>query len=93
MTAIEALRPGTRHPPSDGAHRLAWWLAWQDEPADRLAEAGVSSVLCQRLLTGEVEPADELAATIAAVTGGAVRPEDWRRGGPLGWTDEPYERN
>lgn len=79
MTALAALRPGTRHPSSDGAHRLAWWLGEDEWRHDQLADAGAGSVFVARLLTGEVEPAEEMAATIAAVTAGAVRPADWLR--------------
>lgn len=85
----------TKHPPSDGAHRLAWWLApLEDAGFEHLcAHADLSFALIDRLLSGEVEPSDELAAVIARETEGAVLPEDWTRGGPLGWLDKPFDRN
>jgi hypothetical protein len=90
MSALVA--PATGHPPSDGAHRLAWWLAEDAARPARLELAGVSPTFAERLLTGEAEPIDMVAEQIAAVTGGAVRPDDWMRGGPLGWTERPYAR-
>lgn len=90
MTAAPA--PTGQHPPSDGAHRLAWWLADIDARLTWRVHDAVGDLLT-RLLTGEVEPSDELAADFAELTGGAVRPEDWTRGGPLGWADRPYARD
>lgn len=84
----------TRHPPSNGAHRLAWWLArLGDAGFEHLAQDGLLSFdLIDRLLSGEVEPSDEIASVIARETEGAVLPDDWARGGPLGWLDKPFDR-
>jgi hypothetical protein len=90
MTAVVA--PTAGHPPSDGAHRLAWWLADGGDRRARVAQAVGSDALIERLLTGAVEPADEISDAIGTATAGAVRPEDWLRGGPLGWGDRPFER-
>lgn len=85
--------PPARHPPSDGAHRLAWWLAALEGRGERLRWAQRISVkMIDRLLSGEVEPSDELAIAIARETEGAVLPEDWLHGGPLGWLDRPLAR-
>lgn len=86
---------GTKGPASEGAHRLAWWLA--DQPGRltgrRFNEAiGAPSGTVTRLLSGELEPGDDMAMAIARVTRGAVLPGDWLRGGPLGWLDKPFGR-
>lgn len=87
-----------RHPPSNGAHRLAWWLAAESmRPGainlPRIINRKRLSVdQLDRLLSGEVEPSDETAAMIARETAGAVLPDDWARGGPLGWLDKPFDR-
>ena len=92
MSALTLTRPvATKHPPSNGAHRLAWWLCVADGRWEQL-ELRLDIGLVDRLLSGEVEPSDELAASIARETEGEVLPEDWNRGGPLGWLDKPRER-
>lgn len=87
----------TRHPPSDGAHRLAWWLAGDVDGdgarVDALANVGLSAALVARMLSGEVEPDDSVAGAIAHQTDGAVRHDDWLRDGPLGWQDAPRARD
>jgi len=86
---------GTKGPASEGVHRLAWWLAEQQAAFRlvRFSEAiGAPSGTAQRLLSGELEPGDDMATAIARVTRGAVLPGDWLRGGPLGWTDKPFGR-
>lgn len=89
-------RHATAHPPSDGAHRLAWWIGEQADgevAIEALATAMDAPVsLVDRLLRGAVEPDDGIAAAIAAATGGAVLPGDWMRGGPLGWHERPHAR-
>lgn len=90
------LRTDGRHPPSDGAWRLAWHVAEQDD-----SEAAIEAICraCdwavatfERVLTGELEPADVQRATIERLTAGAVRDADWNRGGPNGWRDRPSRR-
>lgn len=86
---------GTIGPPSDGAHRLAWWLAAMTAPLPIVVftdAIGASSGTVGRLLSGELEPGDDMATAIARVTRGAVLPGDWLRGGPLGWADKPFGR-
>lgn len=85
--------PTDAHPPSDGAHRLAWWLGGNDAHWALLAPALGAPTAIDRLLTGEIEPAEDVAMAIAAVTGGAVRPDDWLHGGSLGWADRPFARD
>lgn len=82
-----------RHPASDGAHRLAWYLAEivGDWP-DFLRNAALTTHLLYRLIDGEVEPSDEAAARIEHASGGAVRAGDWQTGGPLRWQDRPFAR-
>lgn len=88
------------HPPSDGAHRLAWHLAESGDAeaeAERVARgAGVSPAVLERFLRGDVEPGDfERDAIKLATLGGrrgAVLAGDWGRGGPLGWMDAPKAR-
>ncbi|MBA15546.1 MAG: hypothetical protein CMN73_04235 [Sphingomonas sp.] len=82
------------HPPSLGAHRLAWWLGtcWGGQPlaAHFLAKDwGLSADFIERLLMGEVEPTGDIAEQIAASSSGAIPAQDWFRGGPLGWMDFP----
>ena len=93
MTFALDARTAPRHPPSDGAHRLAWWLAAADGRVRALSVgAQVSAMTIERWLTGDVEPDEAVAAAIARETEGAVLPEDWRRGGPLGWREPPFRR-
>lgn len=41
----------------------------------------ISTFMIERFLEGEVLPADDEAVTIARVTKGAVKPEDWEAPG------------
>ena len=88
-------------PASDGAHRLAWWIAdapHHDGDANAAVHAvalaaQVSPALIDRLLSGEVAPSGLVATGIAAATDGAVRPMDWERHASRAWMDRPVPRN
>lgn len=86
-----------KHPPSDGAHRLAWWLCGEVDLAEAIAQvardADTNAAMIERWLSGAVEPAEFERARIAVATGGRVLPGDWLRGGPLGWFDRPPVRD
>ena len=58
-----------------------------------LLENGVGPSLLDRLLTGAVEPAEDIARWIARATDGLVRPEDWTEPTTLGWRDAPPARH
>lgn len=80
-------------PPSEGARRLAWWIAGEEARVELLiAVTGWAPALIDRLLEGEVVPEGELGAAIAHGTEGAVRPDDWERPATGGWADEPAVR-
>lgn len=85
-----------RHPASDGAHRLGWWIAEQADCAVAAAMvAGVCGVSCnwlERVVLGEIEPGDIERHRIAMATEGMVAPGDWMQGGPLRWREQPGER-
>lgn len=97
--AIEVLieAAGGRHPASDGAHRLGWWIA--DFPyfaGARIirgsSQPAISSELLERIVLGDVEPSEEVAQEIEWATRGAVRSDDWRRGCGLDWRARPAKR-
>lgn len=95
MIATTLPRPALQAPTSEGAHRLAWWLAPIGEAGfERLAaHAGVSLALINRLLSGEVEPSGAVAIAIARETEGDVLPMDWERETSRGWLDRPHQRD
>lgn len=80
------------HPPSNGAHMLAWWLnaGGEDRTARFCQSAGVRAVWLEDVLLGRVDPYGEMRDTIAGLTGGVVPGEEWDRGCMLGWADKPY---
>lgn len=88
-----SLMLGAAVPPSAGAHRLAWWLSGDDARWDRLVRgAGVTDASIDRMLSGELVPADDVAAAIARESEGAVEPGDWTRGAGGGWAEKPGAR-
>lgn len=95
MTSVSTLTfPAPRHPPSEGAHRLAWWLGARGADGFEWLSGfePLSFDLVDRLLSGEVEPSESVAEVIALATDGAVRSDDWARCGPPGWFDMPFGR-
>lgn len=82
-----------RRPASEAVHRLAWWLCVDDKRWGEIArQAEISPAVIDRLLSGEVEPSSELAASIARATGGDVLPMDWERATPRAWDERPAVR-
>jgi hypothetical protein len=83
-------------PPSDGAHRLGWWIGAQADGAAailRITRAcETSPALVDRLLSGEIEPAGAVVEQIAIVTSGYVHPHHWDCDASGGWGDEPQPR-
>lgn len=87
-----------RHPASDGAHRLGWWLAELGVEAAVASQAiarraAISVETLERFVLGDVDPEEHVARIIAMVTAGAVRAEDWDNGGPLRWQQRPWPRD
>jgi hypothetical protein len=82
--------------PSDGAHRLAWWIGQQPDHRtafDRLASRmGSFCMMIERLLSGEVRPEINDRLAIMAITRGAVQPSDWDRATKAWWFDMPAQR-
>jgi hypothetical protein len=82
--------------PSDGAHRLAWFVAEAGEPDEAiedLAAGTMTSVaMFDRVLSGEIVPEGGFAAAIARETEGAVLPGDWNRAASGLWGDRPKPR-
>lgn len=78
------------HPPSNAAHRLAWWLGERGDRWERFWRGlGVRSSLIEEALRGSWEPGPVERDAIAGLTLGAVTPEDWDRGCCLCWSDKP----
>lgn len=81
-------------PANAGAHRLAWWMAPNpDYSIVQLTRAGVCVSAIDRLISGEVIPADDHACAIARATGGLVLPMDWERKPTGSWGDRPTPHN
>lgn len=80
--------------PNEGARRLAWWLGPRGSAGfDELASAlEVHAGVIDRLLSGEVEPGQDLSFAIALVTARAVWVRDWRQAPEGGWFDRPAPR-
>jgi hypothetical protein len=82
--------------PSDGAHRLAWWIAAGADPEERIEDlaGGIMTALgmIDRLLSGDVVPEGVFAAAIARETEGAALPADWKRPASGPWGDRPLPR-
>lgn len=80
-------------PPNLGAHRLAWWLAATNRRPETLRRrTSMDRAQIERMLDGELVPSAAMAALIARVTAGAVRPEDWDEAAIGRWTDRPPVR-
>lgn len=86
--------------PNAGIWRLIWWLALAprgDDRAQRVERAGVSKLLLDRMVGGEVVPEPWLAIAIAQATDGQVLPEDFELAtyrGPVQphWSEMPAPR-
>lgn len=77
-------------PGNAGAHRLAWWMAPNPEYSiEILTRAHVCVSAIDRLISGDLIPADDQACAIARATNGAVLPMDWERKPTGTWGDAP----
>lgn len=82
--------------PNEGAHRLAWWIGEQVDGSaaidDLARRIGFGVMIVDRLLTGEVTPAERVGMAIMAATRGAVEPRDWYRATDARWGEAPASR-
>jgi len=95
--AVVMLEAGETERPLAGAHRLIWWLLEQRDllvAANRVAIlSGLGADRLERVVLGEIVPAEDAAQRIAIATGGAVLPHDWLHRSPRPWAHAPAYRD
>lgn len=75
--------------PNEGARRLAAWIMGKASAsiATVAASAGIEATTIDRILSGDVVPASELAHQLWLATDGAIDRRDWRTAAAGWWFD------
>lgn len=98
MAAVAAIHEAAfgKHPASNGAHKLGWWIAMGGMLAEQAArnmamQMGVTPLWLEQVILGVIEPDYEERRALEVVTCGVIAADDFHRGGLLCWMDDPMQ--